>query len=52
MSKKSNSDYLLNLYYIVLWKSHSKKENILECIFTVLYFWKFVIILYKKYVKS
>ena len=28
--KESATGYLLGLYYLVLWKGYSKKENILE----------------------
>lgn len=50
-AKKANV-HLLRLYYLVIWKSNSEKENNLKPLLAVMHFWKMVNIFHKNYLKK
>ncbi len=40
-SQQANSDQMPDLYYFVLWKGYSEKENIWESSLVIIYLWGF-----------
>ena len=42
-------EHLLGLYYLVFWKSYSKKKNIWKPSSTVMHLWKMISIFHKNY---
>lgn len=46
--KKSETDHLLGLYHLILWKNYPKKENTWKPTLTVKYFQKLLSTFYKK----